>query len=99
MSAQTPVGVIPEIITVSRTIEVAVLWATLENCTLGCMRCANFRKGFLQLEFPPLSPNKDVRGNNSEAISTNRADCFPATGYFTGFFAAATDSTITISPI
>jgi len=98
MSVQTPVGVIPASKTVKRTIEVAVRRDTLENCTLACMRCANFRKGFLQLEFPPLSPDKrsgeQFRGDLSESDV-----CFPATSYFAIFFAAATDSTITISPI
>src|ERR1700674_201030 len=59
MSAQTPVGVISASKTVRRTIEVAVL-PTLENCTLHSMRRANLHESFLQLEFPPLSPEKVV---------------------------------------
>jgi hypothetical protein len=43
MSAHNPVGVIPASKTVRRTIEVAVLRGTLENCTLDCMRRANLR--------------------------------------------------------
>jgi hypothetical protein len=43
MSAQNPVGVIPASKTVRRTVEVAVLRSTLENCTLDCMRRANVR--------------------------------------------------------
>ena len=43
MSAQNPVGVIPASKTVRRTIEVADLRGTLENCTLDCMRRANLR--------------------------------------------------------
>ncbi len=78
MSVQTPVGVTPASKTVRRTIEVAVRRDTLEDCTLACMRCANFRKGFLQLEFPPLSPDKrsgkQFRGDLSESDV-----CFPAT--------------------
>jgi hypothetical protein len=45
MSAQNPVGVIPASKSVRRTIEVAVLRGTLENCTLDCMRRANLRHG------------------------------------------------------
>src|SRR5437016_9688355 len=60
MRAQTPVGVSPASKTVRRTIEVAVLRGTLENCTLDCMRRANLHKGFLQLDFPPLSPGKKL---------------------------------------
>src|SRR5439155_7784824 len=62
MRAQTPVGVSPASKTVRRTIEVAVLRGTLENCTLDCMRRANLHKGFLQLNFPPLSPGKKFGG-------------------------------------
>jgi divalent metal cation (Fe/Co/Zn/Cd) transporter len=45
MNAQTPVGVIPASKTVRRTIEVAILRGTLENCTLDSMRRANLHKG------------------------------------------------------
>jgi hypothetical protein len=45
MSAQNPVGVIPASKSVRRTIEVAVLRGTVENCTLDCMRRANLRHG------------------------------------------------------
>ena len=38
-------------------------------------------------------------GNNAETIYADRHYLFPATTYFAVFFAAATDSTITISPI
>ena len=38
-------------------------------------------------------------GKHSEAIRANRSVCSTATGYFVTFFAGATDSTITISPI
>src|SRR5947209_19850142 len=62
MRAQTPVGVRPASKTVRRTIEVAVLRGTLENCTLDCMRRANLHKGFLQLNFPPVSPEKKFGG-------------------------------------
>src|SRR5438128_10284536 len=98
MRAQTPVGVSPASKTVRRTIEVAVLRGTLENCTLDCMRRANLHKGFLQLNFPPLSPGKKFGGTIPSDLS--ESDClFPAFSYFVTFFAAATDSTITISPI
>ena len=60
MSAQTPVGVIPASKTVRSTIEVAVLPGTLGNCTADCMRCANLRKGFPQLEFPPAAPESGI---------------------------------------
>src|SRR5713101_6071293 len=76
MRAQSPVGVIPASKTVSRTIEVAVLRGTLENCTLDSMRRANLHK-VSQLEFSPLIPDKQVGGNNSEAICANGAVCFP----------------------
>jgi hypothetical protein len=45
MSAQNPVGVLLASKSVRRTIEVAVLRGTLENCTLDCMGRANLRHG------------------------------------------------------
>jgi hypothetical protein len=65
--------------TVSRTIEVAVFRATLGNCTLDCMRCANSCGGFPQLldTLKPKSRHAGYRwGLNKGSVLSFRLQCF-----------------------
>ena len=47
----------------------------------------------------PIHKQEDAWGNNSQTIYANQELVSPAPVYFAVFFAAATDSTISISPI
>jgi hypothetical protein len=79
MSAQAPVGVIPSRKTVRRIIEVAVFQATLGNCTLDCMRCANSWGGLPQLldTLKPKSRHAGYRwGLNKGSVLSFRLQCF-----------------------